>query len=369
MRNLPANPVVLFAAFVAAIAGHRDALAHTLLVSRGTATVHADHVTVEIEVDAEDILHSPDAPTDDPPDGWRATFEKWVVERAAVLSETIILRDGQGRRLPADPYVPHTPPGLAALEPDQHGLRALRIHYRADYRPIAPLRHLSFQAGPGRAASIGLWQLVCAVRGAGQSDARIVRLTSRGNVETVRIDRTDDGRVVVSGDGRDARDCFEWLGDGLCAEIRAAEDGVHARVEVPLPLLSTWVALPTSDGEYLTVAEQRRVVEALPESWTSPISVRVDDAELLAQPPRFRWVPSDFDLLVEGEPAEVSIWNGRFQVEVFFPFRVPPKDLEMQWNLFNNAVPTVRAFLLDESTSAEHTFSTYAPGFHWRLDR
>ena len=369
MRKTKCLSIVLISALGYVSVIPRTALGHAMLVSRGTATIHSEHVTLAIEINAEDFLHAPQMRPDAQGKYPTETLRDLISGKAEQLSETIILRDGRGRRLPAYPYTLQTPLDLSIERLTPQNMRRMRIHYHADYRLSDPIHHLSFQAALQQGTLIVAWQLTCVVRAAGQPDARTIRLTSRGNIETVKIIRTPQGVAVATGGADAAMGCADRIGEGLCADIRIQEDGLHARIEVPLPLLSTWMSLPTTDDEYLTVFEQQQTVNALGDPWKNALVVRMDAVEVAAQSLKFTWIPLDAESDGSMElGGDVSIWNGRLRVELHFPTNGFPASLELRWNLFNHSALTAHAYLRSGQTVTEHEFSTYAADYHWLPD-
>jgi len=338
---------------------------HTLLMTRGEAVIHADHVAVELQVAAEDLLHwqaiSPDA------DGRISLLSLGdAAERhAATLQRVFVIREAKGNRLTCEPFRAE-PSWRSESSADLHELRKLHATYRSICAWSTAPRFLTFQLLM-TGSDIGvLWQVVLAVHGADAGHAQALRLTSRGNAETVEIAwRGGQAEILAA---RIAGECTACADRGvarlkeLCADIDIADEAIVVRLSIPLPLLQTWITLPNSDGEFL---DQDSVKEAAYALAARAVAVEFNGKLVAAEVGDLRFVSLD------RQSSSISLWTGRMSAQLRFRGVVDADRVGLHWNLFNSAVVTATAFIRSDGGCSEHEFSTYQPFHDWhrRLHR
>ena len=123
-------------------------------------------------------------------------------------------------------------------------------------------------------------------------------LTSRGNAETVALSWQDGRATVLTDDTpQTAGSCVPCTDRGVgrlhevCADMDISEASVEVLVMLPLPLVETWMMLPTRDGEFLDPSEQRACGEALPALMRGALSVESDGRSVVPELVEFRFVP------------------------------------------------------------------------------
>jgi hypothetical protein len=338
---------------------------HTLLMTRGEAVIHTDHIAIELQLAAEDLLHwqsiSLQADGAIPLVSLREAAER----HATTLHDVFVIRDALGNRLVCKPYDTELPwRGEGGI--DLHELRKLQATYNSTCAYAAAPRFLTFHLMM-RGADIGIhWQVVLAVRGDGESHPQAIRLTSRGNVETIQIAWAGEGAEVFPQhvDGPECEACDRrgtaWLKE-LCADIVIQNDDVYVQLSIPLPLLNTWISLPSRDGEFLNRAEQDSVMEAASALVAGAFTVELDGRPLPAEVVQLRLVP------LTGSAPRLSLWTGRLAADLRFRSKSTLKQPGMRWKLFNNAVVTGKAAIRNDRSCLEHEFTTYQPLFEWPL--
>ncbi len=187
--------------WIIALIGAAPALGHTLSVTRGTAVVESDVLTLELTVSAEDFLHGYNLRPDK--DGYFSLegIGLSASEYVADLLERIVVRDRRGEVLPGrldGMEWTATPPG--AIDHDR--LRQMFARFKLVYALSRPVHHLSFQQVLGNASRALPAQIVFPIRSADR-ELGTVRLTGGGNVEIITFAPTPENPVAAV-EGQDA---------------------------------------------------------------------------------------------------------------------------------------------------------------------
>ncbi len=363
------------------------ASAHTVLLSRGEAVVHDGRIAVEIEVWAEDFLHYyailPDASGHI---SW-AWLGEAAERHAQTIEESLILRDEDGQRLIGEPaQLRWDAPVDGAIQPEE--LHRLRARYDLVFQITLRPRLLTFQFRWIGDQAVIPSQLVLDVRGSDQPSGDLVRLTSRGNAETIEVHWHDRKATVDAGwiDATRIHACAQGAGGParwkeIFAEIEARAQELEARVFIPLPLLETWIPLPRRDEDFLSLGEQQAALAAIAALIQAALSVETDGNPIPAEILEIAFLPAnarrsslsapDLSPLAKGGArggTPISIWTGRLAARLRFRVESTHDQVTLRWNLFNNAVLSVTAALRVGTRCTERVFSTYESIYTWTLD-
>ncbi len=359
-RSLIAS-VPLMAGSVMALV--RPAMAHSLLVSRGEAVMHTDRIAVEIEIAAEDLLHSHAVAMDE-----QGRFRLGALAAAArahtvTLDRTLVIRNTEGNRLqggPFDAQVDWSSGGAVELR----DLRRQYVKYTSTYVLPSSSGFVFFQLLPVDRSMIVPWQLVLNVRGESQM-GQIVRLTSRGNVESVELSWEDGQPSVLPAPHRaEAGSCTPCESRGaarfkqVCADIEVDEPDMDVRLSIPLPLLSTWIALEADDDEFLDLSEQIAAQKSVLTLVHSAIAARNQAGPLSAEMLDVRFVSG-----AETTTDRISVWTGGLRAHARFHGTGQVDSFVLRWGLFNGAVLSGVANIHASGRCTEHEFSTYRPEY------
>jgi len=218
------------------------------------------------------------------------------------------------------------------------------------------------------------WQIVLAVRGADQEQGQIVRITSRGNAETVELVR-HDGHVTVRTDedrGTAGVACapFDARGSArfkeVFAEIEPEGEGVRVRLSIPLPLLETWMDLPRKQGGSINNGELAAVAGPLRSLIEGAIGLEFDGRNIPAEVRSMDLVgPHSAESPAAAADYPLSLFTSRVVAELWFPCGSQPRQLILHWKLLNNAVLSAWAAIHCDGVCTEHLFSAYRPDHSW----
>jgi len=359
-RSLIAS-VPLMAGSVMALV--RPAMAHSLLVSRGEAVMHTDRIAVEIEIAAEDLLHSHAVAMDE-----QGRFRLGALAAAArahtvTLDRTLVIRNTEGNRLqggPFDAQVDWSSGGAVELR----DLRRQYVKYTSTYVLPSSSGFVFFQLLPVDRSMIVPWQLVLNVRGESQM-GQIVRLTSRGNVESVELSWEDGQPSVLPAPHRaEAGSCTPCESRGaarfkqVCADIEIGDTDSSAWLFIPLPLLSTWITVGAEGDEFLDFAEQAAARESVRPLMRSAIEAHTQVGPLTAEVRDVRFVSG-----AEAMTDRISVWTGGVRAHVHFQRAGGVETVALRWGFFNGAVLSATANIHADGRCTEHEFSTYRPEF------
>jgi len=352
--------------------------AHSLLVTRGDAVVDRGGVTVRLEVCAEDVVHHQPSLQGSEDAISVASLREAADRHAAALAERLIVLTATGDRLTAGPPRWSMPP-CDAESIDLASLRTVFVAYTLSYGSEEPHGFLTFRLVPndqaiGVAEQIGLW-----VHGRSGDRGVSIRLTSRGNAETVAVSWEEGRPTAVARDIVDLDDPLNCSPDGgmdgsrfkdLWAEIDLNGPDMWVTIYAPAPLLGTWLPVKRGAEDVLTPAEQTELLAAAVPLLEGALAVTIDGAEVT---PSVEWVvllPAGIRVLEDANGAvgagNVCFWTARAAVRLRFAGREPPEEVGLEWRLFNNVVLSVPAAIRLDGECVHHTFTTYAPAMTWR---
>jgi hypothetical protein len=311
--------------------------------------VQSDHLQAELVIPASDLVHAMRRAGSGPGRLTWDVLDDCALVYADQIVEDFIIRDESGDPL-SGTLRDITHDFTDRTTRDQFALRSASVTYRLEYPLSAAPRYLSLQQSFFSAGSHPA-QLALAVS-AGQSDTkRIVQLSNRGNVETVRITRAAESET--------------WTLDqppefhALLADVSINSTGVSVNISMPLSLLSTWRPLP--DRDFLNPAEQTAVRTTAADQIASANIVSINQVQVA---PRLESVRL-LDPL--NNPAE-QLYTGsaRIVARLNYAHAGSPQDMNLHWTLFNNAVLMAAATLQTDGSAEHHELNTYSPDLRWR---
>lgn len=335
---------MVFAAALVFLLIDRTVLGHQLSASTGTVVVGDERITVSQEVPAEDFLHHDPSAMGRSEKCSAAWLQSARTLYEPVVLASLVIRDAEGARLSGRV---HSSVITAPREDsfDWILLRHIRATYVLEYA-TPPQRFLTFQQHSGDGSPRAVSQLALDVRRAGERQGRLIRLTSRGNAETLEFPagvREDRFKTVSS-------------------IIRAADAGLSVEIHVPLVLLETWRPVMRLDPDFLEPAEQAAACEGLAVYFTDVNRVCFDGVDTAGELMEIAFLPPEADALAgRSEPQRLSAWTARAAVLTRYQPTYPFATTEFTWGLFNNAVLSSPAFIFDGECGIEHEFSTYDP--------
>jgi hypothetical protein len=333
------------------------ATAHQLSVRTGTVVIDQDRIAVTIEVPAEDFRHDDTAPPEASCSrGW---LEEARTRHEPVLLASLVIRDADGDRLKGRVLSSTVPAPIEdSFEWDR--LRRIQATYRLEYTLPGTPRFLTFQLRFGEAPAPLNSQLALDVRRKGERSGRTIRLTSRGNAETLEF---PTGKTAASGptQDRNALPAPERF-NTIFSIIRADEGALEIETHVPLTLLETWQPVARRDADIIDPAEQAEACRVLAGLLAGAHRVLLDGAPRHGESAEMGILPPGAaGLAIQSEPHRASVWTARVAVRMRYGCAAPCEAVELRWGLFNNAVLTGRAVVTARGRTFEHEFTTYDP--------
>lgn len=351
------------------------ALGHSLSITRGTAVVESDALTLELTVCAEDFLHGGNLRPDK--DGYFSleSIRHSAYDYAAALLERMVVRDQRGEVLfgRLDGMVwKATPP--AAIDHDR--LRRMFARFKLVYTLSNPVHHLSFQQVLGNASRAVPAQIVFAIRTADR-DLGTVRLTGGGNVEIVTFAQTPENPVAAV-DGRDAnrgaacgvkRFVLKEAYRTIRALVYTKNDGVRVELFIPTQILETWLPIPRARRDFLEIEEQKRFLPKCRRFIASRNRMHINGVQRDVRVTGAGFLEvGEVGLDERQPPRRVSTWTSRLHVSLAYESGDLPNHVELRWDLFNATVLTANLLLLNGDDCDERDLSTYEPRLTWRRD-
>lgn len=142
---------------------------------------------------------------------------------------------------------------------------------------------------------------------------------------------------------------------------------VRHEILVPLASLATMLPLERADPMRLEVAEQDRAAEEIREFFATGNEVRLDGIAVRPVFDRIDFYGLDLrDFAMQSERGAVSLANGRVGLILSYPSRSPPREVELSWDLFNDAVQTVDSVIINGDKVEKTQFSTFLASNVWR---
>lgn len=333
--------------------------AHVISAERGCVTVHSDRVTVEWQVHAEDFTHHYGI--------GRAALRPFTVEsirraadeHAAHLLAHLIIRDAAGNRLFGKALSQTMEPAVGG-NVDAEALRSLQIDYVFEYPLKSPPRYLSFQRSSREDPAWSPSQINLAVRLAESDRTETVRLTRGANVETLEFDWANAGRgqpAIVGPVGRLKT---------LSAHIDVAGDEVQVAVEIPLPLLETFLNVERVDRDFLEISEQEKAIPELSAYLSGRNPIRINGEAAQAELTRLQFLHAGSrgaDSMTAS--SRLAAWMTVVRFDQTYKCDATPRELELQWNLFNPVVLVAEATVTSNGQGSTHRISTYEPTLRW----
>lgn len=344
------------------------ALGHTLLISQGEVALEECGASVELEIAVEDFVHwygvGPDSQGDISTEAARGILER----HALALHRIFVIRDAAGIPLPSEPFGFHLDwPSENRLTFGE--LRSQRARYSTRFSyPCAP-RFLTFQLLMGADTPSVYWQAILGVHGMKEEGSSVVRLTSRGNAETIELRWSDKHARLAPTSGLESSCAAEGVGGlkHVCADIDVQMEFIEVQIAIPLSLIPTWFVPAGNDDEFLDPEEQKSARGQIEALLTDALIVENEGRRYSGALMEMAFLPLDADNLdSHGEVRRVCMLTGRVSARIRFGPFASLEQADFQWNLFNNAVLSVTAMIGDSGSPVRHEFSTYRPRYHWQ---
>ncbi|MCB9856128.1 MAG: hypothetical protein H6818_10620 [Phycisphaerales bacterium] len=379
-RNIALNPIhtqqqwrTCLIAAAMAMAFTPTAYAHPVSLSRATAVVHPDHVSVSIEAPGEDLLHySLIEPSDD--DAYlRADIRRAGRHYGDMLRDGFILRDAAGKRLKATTTAFDITPAAADDARELLFNVWVNVTIRYDANDKSPLQFITFQHRPPVTTQILLTRTGTTVRQASSQQTRELILTSGGNAETLEFNWDDKMTAANPSPSPQQKNARTWLGDERFKQVHAIlefdQQGPMLRIAVPLAITETWRPILRKNDETVSAEEQAGVVEDWRQRFAKAVAVRINGHESIPSVDDVIVIgPAAPERVIKDKTAPVGFHSGRLVGVLRLSTDRKVDAIDLTWKLFNEAVPVARVLVIEGKDAVEYPVSKYAPTFRWHND-
>lgn len=141
---------------------------------------------------------------------------------------------------------------------------------------------------------------------------------------------------------------------------------VRHEILIPLACLATLLPIERADPMLLEIDEQDRIAADIGRFLASASSVRINGGAVPARQDRIDFYALDLrDFAVQSERRRISMANGRVGLILSYPTRVPPAEVDVEWNLFNDAVQNVESVIFIGNRVERTRFSRYLASNVW----
>jgi hypothetical protein len=340
------------------------ALCHPLHVIRAEAEIEPGRISVAYTFDGEEFRHLTG------PGNADSSFERgrllaFIREYEQTLSKKLIVRNENGARESAVLVSTEIEVrgGLMPMSIDSLEWSGLTIRYRYEYPLARPVSGVTFQQDPSIDADGELpSQIALSTSLFGSADRRTLRLTSRGNSETLYVadalaqsgaapPAASESRSVVCFPREYVE--FERFRAPYLVTHRSGRD-CRVDLYVPLPLLETWKSIPRGHLDALTVEEQRSAMRLLNELAAEHMRLQIDNQPIPLPPVRQAvLLPSQVEIGAFEQTGPVGYWSGRAAIS--YEIKLPHESAkpEIEYRLFNSSITLGRALLVESAGMRE----------------
>lgn len=134
---------------------------------------------------------------------------------------------------------------------------------------------------------------------------------------------------------------------------------IRFEILVPLLTLETWLPLQREEADYLSVAEQDAMEEALPGFLQEVCQTHIDGMEVTAQLDRLDFFTLDIrDFAKKQARKKVGVANARVGMILSFPTKGNFQSASLEWSFFNEVTPLLNTMTYVFDQPGERFFFT-----------
>ena len=134
---------------------------------------------------------------------------------------------------------------------------------------------------------------------------------------------------------------------------------IRFEILVPLLTLETWLPLQREEADYLSVAEQDAMEEALPGFLQEVCQTHIDGMEVAAQLDRLDFFTLDIrDFAKKQARKKVGVANARVGMILSFPTKGNFQSASLEWSFFNEVTPLLNTMTYVFDQPGERFFFT-----------
>ena len=207
------------------------------------------------------------------------------------------------------------------------------------------------------------------VNQAGNADALLVKILKPDQPETVEIDWENPALDADLTDAEWEKRAAEQLEKNLGIEsysstysfIYITRKEVRHEILIPLATLATFITdLEQADENYLDIPEQDAAKSKIETMFAQINPVTIDSIPVAPKFDRIDFYGLDLrDFAMQAERRRVSMANGRVGIIMSYSAKSTPKEVSVEWELFNNIVQKVEATSFVFDKAEKFTFSRF----------
>ena len=215
-------------------------------------------------------------------------------------------------------------------------------------------------------------RLALSVTAADGATARFIQLTNRGNVETLEFSWPYPAvkkSIPASVSGQQPGHPEHALGQdrfkSVCAWMHIEGMVVRCDIYMPLLLLETWLPLRRARRDFIDAGEMADARERLRAFFAGRNRIRINDRSAAPNTVRLSFLGPDALSIDEPQVERLGAWTARVGMRLTYETDVPVSQVELVWDLFNNAVFNATVTTVFGDSRNEKVVTPYSPSVSW----
>jgi hypothetical protein len=339
-------------------------MGHSLSTSHGVIAIKRDGIVASVSIQLVDILHYAGKSIEEFDKLSQGELKALGQKFASQIGEELVIRDGNGQLLAYSELMSvslHAPPDLVRKNPN---VGVFNFVFR--YQLARPVSYLTLQQKFFSNCATHESQLSLNVKAANfDTGSTHVILTNRGNAPTIAIEWPSDS---VPKNVRDAaRITTPIRFSSVLGQLWITDKEIVQEIDIPLPLLETWMTLNRHDPDFVTGDELSTIESQVRSLTEGKNQLKVDGKLAAPQIVASGFLgPDDAELPATPKtPVTHGYYITRAAIRLRYPLASPAKKVEFEWQLFNNAILDAELELHIDGKMTGHTLTKYAPGVTW----
>jgi hypothetical protein len=370
------RPWLVFILAAARLLAAGTAQAHPISVSDGTIDLSEQGVTLRLTVFIEDffLFHGLSADRNNRLDS--VALAAAAVRHASFLEDHLHLIDREGKRFEGSVALVRSPelPKEGVLIDDL-------MNYPVEYRIAWPMatrpEFLTFVHDFGGDRTFVPSVMRLTVRRSGVEIDYLPQLEKKRPL-TLRIDWDQAPVPLTAGQQqrreRERREQDAAMGfasyGAVYSFLYVERLAVRHEILVPLLTLGSFLEIPSDDSYGVSVEAQDALKPALARLFRQRNAVHLDGMRVMPTVDRIDFYGLDFqDFALRAPRRQLNLMNARVGIILTYPAMDAFRQIEVNWDLFNQQIRSVRATLFTDDQTLPVLFSIYHPQLRWEQNR
>ncbi len=347
--------------------------AHPVSIIRSQALVHRDRMEVSIAVMPEDFLAVYGLFANGQSRISTNDIAVSAEKHTQYLLDGLVVRDAEGNRL-AGRVLSVDLPILPAAGLPVMDLMATTIVYHVEYPLAKPPTHLTFKQHFGGDSVVIPSIVYLEVRREGLPPEPRFQIPRHDTGVTIAFNWNEQSRPMANETAailaHEEEQREEAMGissySATYTFVYIQNEVVRVELLMPLLTLETWQPVPRTNADFIAVDEQQAARGTLEKFLTAQNKLRIDGVAVKPKLERLDFYGIDFkDFAMRAEPRRLSAWTARVGAILTYSTKGAPGHVELQWTLFNRAMPAASAVIFAYEQGARFLFSPATPVFTW----